>query len=273
MVSRPTSWFVIAAIVAAVVAVASIVVYAPQTRIAESVRDPHTGMEFVLIRPGTFQMGTPPEEAQREAQEVPHAVRLTKAFYMGRHEVTQAQWMKVMGTNPSHFQSCGPACPVEQVTFFDVEEFIRRLNAASGPGFRLPTEAEWEYACRAGSSEPFGRTASLSSRDSNINGNYPYNAPQGTFRQSPTTVGTFPSNAWGLFDMSGNVWEWVQDRHCPYGQGPVTDPIGQCESPHRVIRGGSWLFDGASARCGLRYTHRPQDKGYSLGVRLVRDVE
>ena len=215
---------------------------------------------------------TQPGEAEREPQEVLHSVRLTKPFYMARYEVTQAQWERVMGSNPSEFQDCGPNCPVERINFYDVEAFIRRLNDASDPGFRLPTEAEWEYACRAGSSEAFGRSASLSSRDANINGNYPYNAPQGTFRQSTTPVGRFPANAWGLFDMSGNVWEWVQDWHCPYPDALATDPVGECRSEYRVIRGGSWAFDAASARCGLRYTHRPQDRGYSLGVRLVHDV-
>lgn len=234
--------------------------------------EPRTGMAFVLVRAGTFEMGTPPDEPAREAGEVPHVVRLTRPFYFGRYEVTQGQWEEVMRTQPSHFTDCGRRCPVESVTWFDAQAFASRLSARTGERFRLPTEAEWEYVCRAGRAEPFGHLSSLSSREANINGNYPYNAAQGTFRERPTAVGYFPPNPWGVHDMSGNVWEWVQDWHCPYPSGLVADPVGECATGRRVIRGGSWLFDGASARCGLRYTHRPEDKGFSLGFRLVREV-
>lgn len=245
---------------------------APEPALPSVWTDPLTGMEFVLVAPGTFRMGTPDSEEGRGADEILHTVRLTRSFYLGRHEVTQAVWSRVMGSNPAFFDDCGPHCPIERVTWFDVQELIGRLNTRSRRGFRLPTEAEWEFACRAGGTEAFGSRSSLSSRDANMNGNYPYRAPQGVFRQQPTPVGRFEPNPWGFFDMSGNVWEWTEDWHCPYPQGPVTDPVGECQSPHRVIRGGSWLFDGASARCGLRYTHRPQDKGYSLGVRLAHDA-
>jgi formylglycine-generating enzyme required for sulfatase activity len=176
-----------------------------------------------------------------------------------------------MGTNPSQFASCGPECPVERVTFFDVQSFIERLNARSTwPGFRLPTEAEWEYACRAGGSAAFGGdVTSLSASEANVDGRYPYaGAAPGGYRGSTAPVGSFAPNRWGLFDMSGNVWEWTADRHCPY-PARATDPIGTCESAYRVIRGGSWHFGADSARCGLRYTHRPQDRGFSLGVRLA----
>jgi formylglycine-generating enzyme required for sulfatase activity len=234
-------------------------------------KDPVADIEFVRLLAGTFAMGTPAGEPGREAREVQHQVTLSRDFYMGKYEVTQAQWTRVMGTNPSEFQDCGPSCPVERVNFHDIEQFIRRLNEQGGPGYRLPTEAEWEYACRAGGAEPFGHSASLSSRDANIDGDYPYNAPVGTARNRTTTVGYFAANPWGLFDMSGNVWEWTADWHCPYPAGSMTDPIGACESDYRVIRGGSWKFDGNSARCGLRYTHRPEDLGYSLGFRLAHD--
>jgi len=229
------------------------------------------GIEFVRIPAGTFTMGTPASEAGREDQEVAHAVTLSRAFYLGKYEVTQAQWTTVMGANPSEFQACGPSCPVERVNVHDVEEFIRRLNASGEPGYRLPTEAEWEYACRAGGPEPFGHSSSLSSREANVDGAYPYNAPKGGARNETTRVGYFAANPWGLFDMSGNVWEWTQDWFCPYATGAVTDPVGSCSSEYRVIRGGSWKFDGNSARCGLRYTHRPQDSGPSLGFRLAHD--
>ena len=245
--------------------------------------DPASGIELRRVSAGRFRMGTPPAESGREPQEVLHEVTLTRPFYLGTYEVTQKQWAAVMGTNPSHFQSC-TTCPVERVSFHDVEAFIARLNERSGPGFRLPTEAEWEYACRAGGVEPFGGSSSLSSRDANIDGAHPYNGPKGTARNKTTRVGHFAANTWGFFDMSGNVWEWTSDRHCPYTTGAlapallghldaghVTDPIGSCASDHRVIRGGSWKFGASSARCGLRYTHRPPDRGYSLGFRLAHD--
>ena len=215
-------------------------------------------------------MGTPPTEPGREAQETLHRVRLTESFYIGITEVTQAQWRTVMGSNPSHFAACGPECPVETVNFFEVQEFLKKLNALSSGGFRLPTEAEWEYACRAGGTEPFGRRQTLGSNQANVDGRFPYGEPAS--RESPGTmpVATFAPNEWGLHDMSGNVWEWSEDWHCPYPDGDATDPVGRCESPHRVIRGGSWKFDANSARCGLRYTHRPQDRGFSLGFRVAR---
>jgi formylglycine-generating enzyme required for sulfatase activity len=234
--------------------------------------DPITGMTFVLVRARTFQMGSPVSEKGREAQEVPHTVRLTRSFYLGRHEVTQAQWTAVMGTNPSHFRGCD-ACPVERVSLHDVEAFIARLSERAGPGFRLPTEAEWEAGCRAGGDEPFGRTAALGSLDANIDGTYPYEAPAGIARGKTTPVGLFPPNALGLFDMQGNVWEWTSDWYCLYPDGPTTDQRGACSSEYRVIRGGSWAFDGNSARCALRYTHRPQDSGFSLGFRVAKGVE
>lgn len=224
--------------------------------------DPLTGMPFVRLPSGTFTMGTPPGEPQREAQEIEHRVRIPQPFYLAIHEVTQAEWTAVMHANPSHFPACGPNCPVEEISFHDVEAFLRRLNATSPwPGFRLPTEAEWEYACRAGGREAYGAAATLTPRDANIDGSHGSTMP----------VGSFAPNAWGLFDMSGNVWEWTSDNYAPYaGATPPDSPTW--DPAKKVIRGGSWLFGADSARCGLRYTHRPQDKGPSLGVRLAHDA-
>jgi formylglycine-generating enzyme required for sulfatase activity len=223
--------------------------------------DPRTGMAFARIPAARFVMGTPPGEKQREVQERPHRVTLSRSFYLGIHEVTQRQWARVMGSNPSQFKGC-PECPVERITYVDVQAFITRLNAASSwPGFRLPTEAEWEYACRAGGREPFGAAATLTRASANFDGT------------KTTPVGTYSANAFGLFDMSGNVWEWTADDHCAYPAGEVTDPRGACVSGLKVIRGGSWRFGADSARCGLRYTHRPQDRGFSLGVRLAHDAD
>ncbi len=266
-------WRVPAAVFAAIVlvVVAAARLRAPTPLMPPVWNEPVTGMRFNLVQPQTFTMGTPPGEPGRDAQEVQHAVTISRAFYLGAYEVTQAQWTRVLGSNPSRFQSC-LACPVENVSWYDVRRFIERLNATSTPGFRLPTEAEWEMACRAGGTLAFGATDVMTSQFGNINGNYPYNGPKGTFRQRTLPVGTFAGNAWQFFDMSGNVWEWTADEPCPYPPGPVTDPAGACHSPLRVIRGGSWAFDGNSARCGTRYTHRPEDKGYSLGIRLAHDA-
>jgi formylglycine-generating enzyme required for sulfatase activity len=259
-------------LVLVIVAIAGIRVIAPTPRPVARWQDPAAGIQFTLVLPGTFKMGTPSSEPGRDPEEVPHDVTVSRAFYLGITEVTQAQWMSVMGTNPSHFSSCGARCPVENVSWYDVQTFIERLNASGGRAFRLPTEAEWEYACRAGGMQPFGGTDVLTSQFANINGDFPYNGPKGVFRQRPMPVGQFAPNAWGFFDMSGNVWEWTADEHCPYPSAPVSDPRAACGSPLKVIRGGSWAFDANSARCGTRYTHRAQDKGYSLGVRLAHDA-
>lgn len=222
--------------------------------------DPTSGMTFVLVPPASFEMGTPREEAGRESQERLHTVMLSRGFYLAIHEVTQAQWTRVMDVDPSHFTGCAE-CPVENVTYFDVEEYIRRLNRASGwPGFRLPTEAEWEYACRAGGTAAYGGAATITKARANYDGT------------RTRRVGSFPANAFGLFDMSGNVWEWTADDYCAYAGHAATDPRARCASGLKVIRGGSWRFGADSARCGVRYTHRPRDRGFSLGVRLAHDA-
>ena len=223
--------------------------------------DPLTGMAFSRIPAGTFEMGTPATETFREPQERLHRVTLSRPFYLAVHEVTQREWARVMGVNPSNFHGC-PQCPVERVTFLDVQQFLARLNEdRRWPGFRLPTEAEWEYACRAGGDEAYGAAATITRALANYDGT------------KTTRAGSFPPNAFGLYDMSGNVWEWTSDDHCAYPTGAVTDPVGRCASGLKVIRGGSWHFGADSARCGLRYTHRPQDRGFSLGVRLAHDAE
>jgi formylglycine-generating enzyme required for sulfatase activity len=236
--------------------------------------EPHSGIEFTLVPAGRFTMGSPPGEPGREPQEVPHEVVISRAFYLGTFEVTQQQWERVMGSNPSWFRSCGPECPVERVSWYDVQSFIARLGALSAHRFRLPTEAEWEYACRAGTTTPFNTGRNLSTAEANYDGEAPYDgAPRGLYRRSPIRVGRFAPNGFGLHDMHGNVWEWTQDWSCPYPAEAVTDPVGACPSGLKVIRGGSWYFDANSARSALRYTHRPQDSGFSLGFRLVRPVE
>ncbi|MBI3449359.1 MAG: formylglycine-generating enzyme family protein [Acidobacteria bacterium] len=222
--------------------------------------EPRTRMEFVLIPSGRFTMGTPRSEPGREAQELQHDVTLTRPFYLGRTEVTQAQWALVMGSNPSAFQDCGPSCPVETVSAIRIDTFLARLDDLAGVRFRLPSEAEWEYSCRAGTRTAFATGEKLDTTQAGFD------------RARPSPVASFPPNAWGLFDMHGNVWEWTGDEICPYPEGPSVDPVGRCASDRRVIRGGSWAFGADSARCGLRYTHHPEDSGYSLGFRLVREI-
>ena len=228
--------------------------------------EPSTRMSFVLAPAGRFTMGSPPGEPGREAQERPHEVTLTRAFYIGRHEVTQAQWRVVMGGNPSTFAGRGGDHPVENVSYAEVAAFLERLNARApaGVAFRLPTEAEWEYACRAGTTTAYHGGPTLRWSEANYNADPASAATHGT-----TAVGRFPPNAWGLHDMHGNVWEWTGDDHCPYPDGPARDPRASCGSGLKVIRGGSWYFGADSARCALRYTHPPADRGFSLGFRVV----
>jgi formylglycine-generating enzyme required for sulfatase activity len=215
--------------------------------IVQTFTEPVTGMQFVRISKGTFTMGSPKTEPNRGEDEEQHSVTVAKDFWMGSTEVTQQQWSKIMGNNPSFHQNCGAQCPVENVTYFDIQEFLRRLNELSSGGtYRLPTEAEWEYACRAGTVTPFAFGDTLTTKQAR------FDADDG-----PVPVKSFPANTWGLFDMHGNVWEWTSDWY----------DSGQTK---RVIRGGSWYFGADSARCALRYTHAPKDRGFSLGFRVAR---
>jgi len=238
-----------------------------------------SGMSFLELPPGRFTMGSATSEAGRNADETLHDVTISKPFYIGQFEVTQQDWRAVVGTSPSTFKDCGARCPVESVTFEEVQQFIEKLNArrpASGPAlrYRLPTEAEWGYACRAGTTGPFSTGENITTAQANYNGKFPYNAAAaGDYKQKPAPVGSFPLNPWGLADMHGNVWEWTSDWYAPYRESSVDgiDPHGAASGDKRVIRGGSWYFDANSARCGLRYTHAPKDKGFSLGFRLAAD--
>jgi formylglycine-generating enzyme required for sulfatase activity len=163
------------------------------------------------------------------------------------------------------------------VSYLEVAQFLETLNSAASPAaarvhYRLPTEAEWEYACRAGTTTPFASGENLTTAQANYNGSYPYSAfPRGLYRRQPIAAGSFPANAWGLADVHGNVWEWTGDGYAPYPAGAAVDPRGPSTATKQVIRGGSWFFDANSARCALRYTHAPRDRGFSLGFRLAAD--
>jgi formylglycine-generating enzyme required for sulfatase activity len=218
-------------------------------------------MTFNLIPAGAFTMGSPEDEPGRYNDEAQHQVTLTQAFYMQTTEVTQDQWQAVMGSNPSTFSSCGSNCPVESVSWDDIQGFISALNARGEGTYRLPTEAEWEYACRAGSTTAFangGISVTDCSYDADLNamGWYCYNSDvtySGCADCSswggPVCAGTHPgaqkqANAWGLYDMHGNVWEWCSDWYGSYPSGSVTDPTGPSTGTFRVLRGGCWV-DGA----------------------------
>ncbi|MCF8242294.1 MAG: formylglycine-generating enzyme family protein [Melioribacteraceae bacterium] len=228
-------------------------------------------MEFVLIESGRFMMGTPPDESGEFKSDYFHEVELTGDYYIGRYEVTQHQWEIIMGYNPSNFVDFGDSLPVENISWYEANEFIHKLDSIN-PGYRfsLPTEAQWEYACRAGTTTPYNTGENLTTEQANYCGEFPYkNYPKGICREHPSVVGSFEPNDWGLFDMHGNVWEWCSDWFCEYPKTFVTDPLGNCDSELKVIRGGSWYFNAESARSARRYTHHPEDRGFSLGFRVV----
>ncbi|TES90079.1 MAG: hypothetical protein E3J94_05540 [Desulfobacteraceae bacterium] len=232
------------------------------------------GMKFVSIPAGTFMMGSPSDEPGRDNDERQHRVTLSKGFYMQATEVTQGQWQSIMGNNPSYFENCGDNCPVEKVSWNDCQDFIRRLNQKEGTNkYRLPTEAEWEYACRAGSTTPFYTGTCISTDQANYDGDYSMpGCPRGEDREKTVRAGSFQPNLWVLYDMHGNVWEWCQDWYGDYPTGQVTDPKGPSYGDSRVIRGGGWFND--ARYCGSAYRSRndPDIRGhYGLGFRVARD--
>lgn len=215
-----------------------------------------SGMKFVLIPAGSFMMGEGSEK---------HQVTISGPFYMQTTEVTQGQWQRVMGNNPSHFKDCGDDCPVEQVSWNDVQEFIRKLNRIEGTDkYRLPTEAQWEYAARSGGKkEEWAGTSNESSLR-----NYAWYDVNSGGKTHP--VARKQPNGLGLFDMSGNVWEWVQDWYAGYPSGSVTDPSGPSSGSGRVSRGGAWDPDARYCRSALRDVSDPGFRVNSLGFRLLR---
>jgi len=249
------------------------------------------GMEFSWIPAGNFMMGSTDEqveEAWRECREFvsecprssfereqpQRQVTIPRGFWMGRHEVTQGQYEAVMGTNPSTFDECGTDCSVERVSWDDAKEFIKRLNDRNdGFVYSLPSEAEWEYAARAGTTTAFAFGDSLSSRQANFNGNYPFgNAEKGPYLEKTTKVGSYDANAWGLHDMHGNVWEWVEDiLHDDYTglptDGSANTTIG--DSSQRILRGGSWGGVGMNSRSAYRDWIDSPVRGNDLGFRVV----
>ncbi|MCP4108120.1 MAG: SUMF1/EgtB/PvdO family nonheme iron enzyme [Desulfobacteraceae bacterium] len=228
-------------------------------------------MKFVYIKAGTFTMGSPENEKGRDSDEKQHRVTLTKGFYMQTTEVTQRQWKAIMGSNLSNFKGC-EECPVENVSWNDTQEFIKKLNQKGEGVYSLPTEAEWEYAARAGTDTPFYFGKCLSTDQVNYNGNYPLKGcPKGEYRKKTTPVASFKANLWGLYDMHGNVWEWCQDWYSNYPSTAVSDPSGPKTGSLRVNRGGSWVYNAGYCRSACRRNNSPDNRNNGLGFRLSRE--
>jgi formylglycine-generating enzyme required for sulfatase activity len=264
---------------------------AEKLRIAVDTKTPKTiinsiGMKFVLIPAGNFMMGsamsaseTAKEYGRHERNEKhyknehpQHQVSITKPFYLQNTEVTQGQWKRVMGNNPSFFKDCGENCPVEEVSWNDVQEFIKKLNSLEEHNkYRLPTEAEWEYACRADSTSRF-YFGDVKWKEF---GNYLWyfdNSYYARKTMSTQTVGEKKPNAWGLYDMYGNVWEFCQDWYGPYDAQPAIDPKGPSSGKSRVVRGSSWFSDYADLGSPYRRSIKPDSHDKYQGFRVARDL-
>jgi formylglycine-generating enzyme required for sulfatase activity len=222
-------------------------------------------MEFVLIPAGKFTMGSAAPDAEDDEQPA-HSVYLSQPFYMGKYEVTQTQWQTVMGRNPSFFKG-NPQFPVDNVSWNQIRRFLQRLNEREGgPRYRLPTEAEWEFAARAASPEVY----SFGDDAAQLRYYAWYNE---SAAHTPHPVGKLQPNAWGLHDMHGNVWEWVQDRYGKYPMHSVSNPQGPSSGSHRVFRGCSWSSPALQCQVANREALQPRDRsGGYIGFRVVREI-
>ena len=212
-------------------------------------------LEMVLIPAGKFMMGSKEDRIESEMQ---HEVTITCPFYIAKYQVTQELWKSLDMGNRSHEE--GARLPATDVSWEDCKEFIKKLNASTKGGYRLPYEAEWEFACRAGTTTAYSYGDSLTKSDSNIEG--------GSIKE----VGSYKPNAFGLYDMHGNVWEWCEDGHEEYPEGPVTDPKGPATGQARVLRGGSAFLNGSKARSSNRDYFTPTVRHLAAGFRLVRTM-
>jgi uncharacterized repeat protein (TIGR02543 family) len=243
---------------------------------------------------GAFTMGSPGTEADRSSNEVQHEVTVS-SFYMGVHEVTQKEYLDTMeswpGTAPSGTYGLGDSYPMYYVSWLDAIEYCNQRSEdenltpaytvsgetvtwdKSASGYRLPTEAEWEYACRAGTTTPFSTGGNITTARANYDGNYPYNGnPAGEYRGKTTVAGFFAPNAYGLYDMHGNVWEWCWDWYGDYASGPLADPVGAVSGASRVLRGGSWNGLAKHLRSAYRGSYTPSYRYIDFGFRLVRPL-
>lgn len=229
-------------------------------------KDDATGMEFILVNGGCFQMGDGLGDGLASERPV-HEVCLD-SFYLGKYEVTQGQWKKIMGSNPSHFKDCGDQCPVENVKWTDVQSFLAELNGLTGQTYRLPTEAEWEYAARDGGK--MVKWAGTSSE--NRLGDFAWYDANSMDRTHP--VGLKKANGLGFHDLSGNVWEWTGDlyQESYYQKSSRDNPRGPLEGTDRVLRGGCWLDRAKDCRSTIRFNFNPANGFKSIGFRLVRSI-
>ncbi|MBM9519975.1 formylglycine-generating enzyme family protein [Desulforhopalus vacuolatus] len=239
-------------------------------------RDPTTGMEFVLVKGGCYQMGDTFGDGEDNEKPV-HEVCVDD-FYMGKYEVTQGEWQKIMGSNPSEFKD-GDRYPVENVSWNDItKKFLPKLNRSSGRSYRLPTEAEWEYAAREGGKKVrFGNGKDIADpREINFDGCSDWTesySRAGVSREKTTEVGSFTPNSLGLYDMSGNVWEWCSDWFGDYSESSLrNNPEGPGSGSDRVYRGGSWYYDPGLVRAANRACNSPDISFSYLGFRLVFPV-
>ncbi|MDD5135451.1 MAG: formylglycine-generating enzyme family protein [Phycisphaerae bacterium] len=229
---------------------------------------------LVYIPAGQFDMGSPMDEIKRDSDEAQHRIKLTKAFYIGKFEVTQLQYRIIMGDNPSKFG--GDKLPVDNVNWYEACRFLKKLSDKTGLKFRLPTEAEWEYACRAGTKTAFNTGTTIDSDFANYDATKPYaNGIIGEELKRTSEVGSYQPNAFGLYDMHGNVWEWCSDFYDDdyYKVTPLMDPKGSAQGGGRVIRGGAWNEKAYKCRSADRNNRREKANQPTIGFRVVMDIE
>ena len=226
--------------------------------------DETTGIEFILVPAGNFIMGSPDSETDRDPDEGPMQEVSIDSFFMSVTEVTQAQWGKIMGSNPSKLQF-GDSYPVENVSFNEVHRFLKRAFKKSQFSYRLPTEAEWEYACRAGSTTPY-----FCCPDEKTLLEYAWFGSNSGGETHP--VKSLLPNKWGLYDMHGNINEWVADGRRGYLRVPVRNPVGPMGSDKAMARGGCWLYPAQMCRSARRLQFEKDFQSYVLGFRVVLDA-
>lgn len=231
-------------------------------------------MVVIFIPAGEFEMGSPVSELKRDEDEGQHHVKLTKPFYIGKFEVTQLQYRVLMNENNSKFG--GDKFPVENVNWYEAGRFLKKLSDKTGMKFRLPTEAEWEYACRAGTTTAFNTGTTLDSDWANYDARKAYaDGLIGVYLDRTTEVGSYPPNAFGLYDMHGNVWEWCNDIYDKdyYKVTALNDPEGPQEGRSKVIRGGSWNDHAYKCRSADRNKRWPEANQPIIGFRVVLEIE
>jgi formylglycine-generating enzyme required for sulfatase activity len=260
----------------------------------------NVSVDLAFIKGGTFTMGSPESEAWREKDETQHSVTLND-FYIAKYQVTQKEYQALTGSNPSNFK--GDTLPVENLSWYETVQYCNARSLMEGlapayaiegrnitwnrdaNGYRLPTEAEWEYACRAGTTTPFNTENSITTAQANYYGHYPYmietyyfsqsrlETRPAEYRQQTLPVGSFAPNKWGLFDMHGNAWDWCWDWYGNYGDSAQTDPGGAASGTSRITRGGGWNDFAKHLRSAYRASMPPENGSYNIGFRLARNAK